>query len=155
MRGRNMTEDLILGAPVQAAPKSAPLPDGIGLTLEQAKEIISKQNKVILADDEPVLMGVTLCNAYLAEIEKLHERHSSGLSRLMAEKTSTYVSGVQATVAQLSESLSSASVEGIRKVFEDHSARLHAFRMNVSWVAAIVAVSALLNVAVFVLGRWR
>ena len=140
--------------PVQVTPQGeALLPDGIGLSLEQAQALISKSNGVILANNEPALMGITICNAYLTEIEKLHSRHSAGLARLMAEKTDAYVSGVHSAVGQLSESLSSASVEGIRKVFDDHAARLNAFKNNTAWLAAIVAVSALVNVAVFVLMR--
>lgn len=147
-------EPATTAAPVQALPQGeALLPDGIGLSLEQAQALISKCNGVILANNEPALMGITICNAYLTEIEKLHSRHSAGLARLMAEKTDAYVSGVQTVVGQLSESLSSASVEGIRKVFDDHAARLHTFKNNTAWLAAIVAVSALVNVAVFVLMR--
>lgn len=127
------------------------LPDGIGLNLEQAKTLISQSSGILLANDEPALMGITICNAYLGEVQKLHNRHQAGLSRLMAEKTDAYMAGVNAAVTQLSESLSSASVEGIRKVFEDHAARLNAFRTTVLWGAAIVSVSALVNVAVFVL----
>lgn len=73
----------------------------------------------------------------------------------MADKTNGYVSSVAAAVGQLMDSLSSASVEGIRKVFDDHAARLQAFKNSTTWLAAIVAVSALLNVAVFVLGGLR
>ena len=104
---------------------------------------------------EPALIGITICNAYLAEVEKLHARHASGLTRLMAEKTDAYVSGVQAAVSQLSESLSSASVEGIRKILDDHAAMLRTLKSNVYLAAAIVGVSALLNVAVFVLKAVR
>ena len=100
-------------------------------------------------------MGVTICNAYLAEVEKLHARHKDGLGRLMSDKTDAYISGVATAVAQLTDSLSSASVEGIRKVFDDHAARLQVFKNSTIWLAAIVAVSALLNVAVFVLGGLR
>lgn len=131
------------------------LPDGIGFTLEQAKALLAKDHKMILANDEPVLMGVTICNAYLAEVEKLHARHKDGLGRLMSDKTDAYISGVATAVAQLTDSLSSASVEGIRKVFDDHAARLQVFKNSTAWLAAIVAVSALLNVAVFVLGGLR
>ena len=77
------------------------------------------------------------------------------LGRLMSDKTDAYISGVATAVAQLTDSLSSASVEGIRKVFDDHAARLQVFKNSTIWLAAIVAVSALLNVAVFVLGGLR
>lgn len=142
--------------PAQAIPQGeAILPDGIGLSLEQAQALIVKSNAVVLANDEPALMGITLCNAYLGEIQKLHARHEKGLTRLMAEKTDAYVAGIQAGVEQLSKSLSSASVEGIRKVFDDHAARLNTFKNSTALLAAIVAVSALVNVAVFVLKAVR
>lgn len=144
--------------PAEAKPKKEPQPlppDGFGYTLEQAKALIAQHHKMILANDEPSLMGVTICNAYLSELEKLQARHRDGLSRLMTDKTDAYVSGVAAAVAQLTDSLSSASVEGIRKVFDDHAVRLQAFKNSTTWLAAIVGVSALLNVAIFVLKAVR
>ena len=163
MSQENLTPEIAERPAQQAAPQPEPkkpepepiLPDGIGFTLEQAKALLAKDHKMILANDEPVLMGVTICNAYLAEVEKLHARYKEGLGRLMADKTDAYVSGVQSAVAQLTDSLSSASVEGIRKVFDDHAARLQAFKTSTAWLAAIVTVSALLNVAVFVLKAVR
>jgi len=135
--------------------KEALLPDGIGFTLEQAKALISNQCNVSLGNDEPALMGITICNAYLGEMQKLHARHREGLAQVMAEKTSAYVAGVNAAIEQLSTSLSSASVEGIRKVFDDHAATLKSFKYAVYWAAAIVSVSALLNVALFFLRSMR
>lgn len=129
--------------------------DGIGLTLEQVQDLLAKTHKKVVDYHDPILMVVTMLNAHLTEVEKLHARHKEGLSRLMADKTDGYVSGVAAAVGQLTDSLSSASVEGIRKVFDDHAARLQTLKSNTTWLAAIVAVSALLNVAVFVLGGLR
>lgn len=84
-------EPATTAAPVQAPPQGeALLPDGIGLSLEQAQALISKSNGVILANNKPALMGITICNAYLTEIEKLHFRHSAGLARLMAKKADAY-----------------------------------------------------------------
>jgi hypothetical protein len=131
--------------------KEALLPDGIGLNLEQAKMLISNQCGIKLGNDDPALMGITICNAYLGEIQKLHNRHKEGLALLMAEKTDAYAVKVNSAVEQLSTSLSSASVEGIRNIFNDHAATLNSFKKAVAWAAAIVSVSALLNVAVFVL----
>lgn len=128
------------------------IPDGIGLTLEQVQSLLAQTHKKIVDYHDPILMVVTMLNAHLTEVEKLHARHKEGLGRLMTDKTDGYVSGVAAAVGQLTDSLSSASVEGIRKVFDDHAARLQAFKNSTTWLAAIVAVSALLNVAVFVLG---
>lgn len=142
--------------PALATPMGEPLlPDGIGLSLEQAQALMSKAHKIVLANDEPALLTVTIFNAYLGEMAKLQARHEKGLTRLMAEKTDAYVSGVKAATDQLAESLSSASVEGIRKIFDDHAARLNSFKSNVHLATLIVGLSALLNVAVFILRAVR
>ena len=142
-------------AVAQQPEKKPLLPDGIGISLEQAKALIAEHNKIVVANDEPALIELTILNAYLGEVQKLHARHENGLSRLMAEKTDAYVSRVNVAVEQLSASLSSASVEGIRKVFDDHAATLTAFKHAVYAAAAIVTVSALLNVAIFFLRGMR
>lgn len=142
-------------APGTQAEVKTTLPDGIGLSLEQVQRMLVKTHKTVVDDHDPILMVVTILNAHLTEVDKLQARHKEGLARLMADKTDAYVSGVQAAVAQLTDSLSSASVEGIRKVFDEHAAKLKLFKSNITWLAAIVAVSALLNVAVFVLGGLR
>lgn len=142
-------------APAAPSESESLLPDGAGLSLEQVRALIAKVHEAVVDKSDPILMLVTMLNAHLAEVEKLQIRHEKGLTKLMAEKTDAYVSGVQGAVGQVTDSLSSASVEGIRKVFDDHAARLHAFKNNTAWLAAIVAVSALVNVAVFVLGGLR
>jgi len=131
------------------------LPDGIGMSLEQVRALLAHTHEAVIHKGDSILMVVTILNAHLAELEKLQARHEKGLTRIMAEKTDAYISGVKKGVAQLTDSLSSASVEGIRKVFDDHAARLQAFKNSTAWLAAIVGVSALLNVAVFVLGGLR
>ena len=131
------------------------LPDGLGMPLEQVRALLAHTHETVLDKADPILMVTTMLNAHLAEVEKLQARYKDGLGRLMVEKTDTYVSGVAAAVGQLTDSLSSASVEGIRKVFDDHATRLQNFKNSTAWLAAIVAVSALLNVAVFVLGGLR
>ena len=43
----------------------------------------------------------------------------------------------------------------LRKVFDDHAARLATFKSNVTLAAVVVGLSALLNVAVFILKAVR
>ena len=152
-----MSQEIVSADAAQSADAPTPLETelgnapGVGLTLEQIRSVVSKAHDVMLPKDDATLMIATILNAYLTEVDKLQARHEKGLTRLMAEKTDEYVSGVQAAVNQLSTSLSSASVEGIRKVFDEHAATLKTFRSNVYLAAVIVGMSALLNVAVFIL----
>ena len=73
---------------------SPALPDGIGLTLDDVRALLAKEHETIVPKDDPMLMIVTLLNAYLGEVDKLHARHGKALAALMAGKTDAYVKGV-------------------------------------------------------------
>ena len=145
--------------PVEDSVKMLPMEqnafDAIGLSLEQVRGLLAEKHGTVVDKADPILMVVTILNAHLTEVEKLQARHRTGLGKLMSEKTDAYVSGVQEAVAQLAEKLSSASVEGMRITFAEHTARLQLFQSSLIWLAAIVATSALLNVVVFVLRGLR
>jgi hypothetical protein len=126
-----------------------PLSDGIGLDLESVRILLAQKHETVVSADDPVLMLVTLHNAFLAEYEKLLDRHNKALTAMLAEKTDGYVSGVLAATQGLTKDLSAASIESIRTVLRDHGAVLAAFRNQLTWLSAIVAISAMVNVAVF------
>ena len=65
---------------------SPALPDGIGLTLDDVRALLAKEHETIVPKDDPMLMIVTLLNAYLGEVDKLHARHGKALAALMAGK---------------------------------------------------------------------
>lgn len=141
--------------PAPEAGKKALLPDGVGLRLEQVQALLATQHNTAVPKDDPILMVVTICNAFLGEVQALHQRHEAGLTKLMADKTDAYVRGIKEATAQLASGLSSASVEGFKTACKDHESRMAGFKSNLTWLAAIVAVSALVNVAACVLLGWR
>jgi len=128
------------------------LPDGVGLTLDEVRALLAAKNSVTVTPDDPILMMVTLLNAFLTEEEKLLERHRKALTAILADRTDGYVKAVEQTTASLSESLSNASLDEIKKIFQENGGTINRFRSNMIWLAAIVGTSALVNVAVFV---WR
>jgi hypothetical protein len=133
-----------------AAPETPP-----GMSVEDARALVAKEHGETIPANDPVLLIVTVMNACLGQMGDLHKRHEAGLSRLMADKTYGYVRGVKTATGQLAQSLSSASIEGLREVFREQDARLQAFRHKLSSLAALVAVSALVNAVVLVLMGWR
>lgn len=135
--------------------KPALLPDGVGLRLEQVQGMLVTLHNAAVPKDDPILMVVTICNAFLGEVQALHQRHEAGLTKLMADKTDAYVRGIKEATAQLAAGLSSASVEGIKTACKEHESRMAVLKSNLTWLAAIVAVSALVNVAALVLLGWR
>ena len=127
------------------------VPDGIGLDLESVRTLLAQKHATVVDPDDPVLMLVTLQNAFLAEYEKLIARHNKALTAMLAEKTDGYVSGVLSATKGLAKDFSAASVENIRTILQGHVAALTSFRQHLTWLAAIVAISALVNVTVFAL----
>lgn len=127
------------------------LPDGIGLTLDEVRSLLATKNSITVSPDDPILMMVTLLNAFLTEEEKLLDRHRKALTSILTDKTDIYIKAVEQTTASLSESISTSSVHEIKKIFQENGATMNRFRSNMVWLAAIVGISALVNVAVFVL----
>jgi hypothetical protein len=137
--------------PKPEIPAMPQLPDGIGLTLDEVRSLLATKNSITVSSDDPILMMVTLLNAFLTEEEKLLDRHRKALTSILTDKTDIYIKAVEQTTASLSESISTSSVHEIKKIFQENGATMIRFRSNMVWLAAIVGISALVNVAVFVL----
>lgn len=120
--------------------------DGIGLTFEEVDRKLLMLHKTSVTMNDPIMMLVTICNVFLEELRKLHNRHNQALTGVMAEQTAKYVDGVKATSEALGETLAHASVEAIRNIFDSHAQALQTSKINTRWCAAIVALSAFVNV---------
>ena len=127
------------------------LPDGIGLSIEEVRSHIAKVHETIVPKDDPILLLVTMLNLFLCELEKLQVRYGKGISKILSDKTDGYVQGVHAATDSLAQSLSDASIDAIRKMFSDHAAYLTAFKTSIAWMTALIVLSALINVTVFIL----
>ena len=133
-------------------PPMPELPDGIGLTIDGVRSLLATKNSVSVSPDDPILMMVTLLNAFLTEEEKLMDSHRKALTSILADRTDHYVQAVEQTTAHLGESLSNSSLSEIKKIFVEHDGTMNRFRSSITWLTAIIVTSALVNIAVFV---WR
>ena len=122
------------------------LPDGIGIDLDDIAVMLAMKHDTSVSRDDPVLMLVSICNSFLGEVEKLHKKHNEALTQIITARTQEYIAGVQETTDAFSKTISDASIEGIRQIFEEHASALQASKWNARWCALIVAVSALANV---------
>lgn len=127
------------------------LPDDRFLSYEEIRKLLAMKHDSTITRDDPVLMLVTICNAFLGEIQKLHDTHNGAMTTIITAKTKDYITSVKKTTDAFSETLSQASVEAVRKIFDQHSSTLKTSTSNTRWCALIVAVSALANVIVLAL----
>lgn len=127
------------------------LPDGIGLSVDDVSAMLHRQHGISVPKDDPLLMQVTILNAFLTEQERLQKRHEKALAAFMGTQTSTHVEAVRNSVGQLSETLSGVTVKGIQEAAKEFVADVSSLRTTLWLCAAIIGCSALVNVAVFVL----
>ncbi len=74
------------------------LSDGIGMSFDQVMADLAAQHKTIVSKDDPILMVVTILNAFLTEEEKLLDRHRRALTTILADRTDHYVQAVEQTI---------------------------------------------------------
>lgn len=121
------------------------MPDGIGISYEDLAVLFAMKNETAVAKNDPVLLVATICNAFLGKAKELHDRHNEALTHILTAKTQDYITSVKNTTDAFTETLSQASVDGVRKIFEEHASALHSAKWNARWCALIVAVSAVAN----------
>lgn len=142
----------------QSLPVSEPdqcLPDGFGLSVEDVRALLAQKHELAVPKDDPLLMMVTVLNAFLGAQSQLQKKHEKALSAFMGEQTATYVKGVEKSVSELQKTLSDVTINGIRDAASDFAATLSGFKSTLYLCTAIVSLSALVNVAIFVLQAVR
>lgn len=140
------------------APESPPapepdqcLPDGIGLSVEDVRVLLARKHDLAVPKDDPLLMMVTIQNAFLGAQAQLQKKHEKALAAFMGEQTTSYVKGVEKSVSELCDTLSGVTIKGIQGAASDFAASLGGFKATLYLCTAIMALSALVNVAVFIL----
>jgi hypothetical protein len=127
------------------------LPEDRFMSYRKVKKLLAMKHDSTIRLDDPMLMMVTICNVFIGELEKLHERHNDAMTAIITAKTREYVTSVKTTTDAFAATLSEASVEGIRKIFDQHSSAITESKNSARWCAIIVAISALANVIVLAL----
>lgn len=127
------------------APPAMPvLPEGIGLSLDEVRDLIEQRNHVRVEVDDPILVALTIANAHLTAVEKLHQLHRKALTELMSRETATHTESVAKNVAALSEKLSGVTVENIGHVVTQFQTALTSFRTTLFICTGLALFSALL-----------
>lgn len=127
-----------------APPDMPVLPEGIGLTLDEVRDLIEQRNHVRVDVDDPILVALTIANAHLTAVERLHQRHSKALTELMSKETATHTEAVAKNVETLSRQLSGVTVENIGHVVTQFQSALASFRTTLFICTGLALFSALL-----------
>lgn len=126
------------------------LPDGIGMNLDQVAALLAEKHKTIVSKDDPLLMVVTVMNAFLAQENALMDRHKQALTMVMADKSEGFMRAAQKAVEQTGEIFASATVESMKQAIQGHHKAMDEHRKTILWLSALITLSALINVLLFI-----
>jgi hypothetical protein len=126
--------------------------DGIGLDFESIRTLLAQKHGAVVEVDDPILMLVTLYNSFLGEYEKLLKRHNEALTAFLGEAGAQHLDAAREAAEAVTKGLSASSIGVIQEHLQGHRKDMASFQNNMVWLAAITAISAAVNVAVFV---WR
>ncbi len=136
---------------VENSKKVEEFPNGFGLSIEEVKAVLAKENKSIVPDDDPILLVVTILNCFLFENEKKEQKYQEALKKIYSEQSSSYVTELVGNLDNIKNLLENVSVDGLNKLHAENTQELANFKVSMMWATGIIALSAFINVAVFIL----
>lgn len=139
-----MPEEFACGAEAQpTAPEAQTQPvlsdDGIGISLEEARNLLAMKHQSIVSLDDPILMLVTLNNAFISQQEKLFGKYQEALKSLMSTELSNFTNETDKIMESVKSITASAVVEESQLQLE----RITRLRRDMIWLSAVAFVSAL------------
>lgn len=124
--------------------------DGIGISIEDAQKLLMKFHNTNIEKDEPMLMLVTLFNAFLFEQEKMEEKYLTALKKAYAQQMTLYLEKVAGATDTIKTSLQDVSLEALIKVNNTQTARMTDFKTHL-WIATgVCALSTIINIFLLV-----
>lgn len=130
--------------------KSPQTSDGIGLDLETIRTLLVQEHATSIEVDDPILMLVTICNAFLSEYEKLLKHHNEAMTAFLSEAGAQHLDSARQAAEVVTKGLSASSIGVIQEHLQGHRKAMASFQNKMTWLAVIVAISATVNVAAFV-----
>lgn len=134
---------------VEAAAQPVLSDEGIGLSLEDVKALLAMKHKMIIDADDPVLMMVTLHNAFLAEEQKLFSKHEKALKALMNAETSRHLTAIDG----LTEKVTAITAEGVSAAAEKQLTATTNLMRDIRWLGGGIILAALANAIVLFVGK--
>ena len=129
------------GASPEIQPEARPVlsDDGVGITLEEARNLLAIKHETVVGIDDPILMMVTLNNAFLSQQEKLFGQYQTALKSLMSTELNNFTAETDKIMEEIKSVTASAVVEEAQLQLE----RVTKLRRDMIWMSAVTVVSAL------------
>lgn len=131
-------------AETPSTPKVPHLPDEPGLSIKDIRRLLEEKHKTSLSKDDPVLMLVTICNAFLECGDNLIHEHTKVFRDILTDRTLAHEKAAKETIDGLAATLSQSSIVAVKEIFEKHDKALQTFKISLFWLTGLVVVVALI-----------
>ncbi len=125
---------------------------GVGMSIEEVQALLAKKNETIVDKDDPILLTVTILNAFLNESKTQQDKYMLALKGIYSEQVNDFLEKVEESTEKVEEKLKSVSTEGLIKIYERQNEKMYALQAQLRNSCIIIGVLVLLNIAVMV---WR
>ncbi|MFW5498437.1 MULTISPECIES: hypothetical protein [unclassified Maridesulfovibrio] len=123
-------------------------PDNAPLTIQSVRDLIAKEHNLLLDEDDPILVAVTINRAALDEYERLLQNHKQQLSEDMEEHVASFALEVRKSTNSLLSKAVKANIENCLSVINEHQGQMNNFLGSVRGLAIFAGVMFCLSIAV-------
>ncbi|MEP3246734.1 MAG: hypothetical protein ABJN40_22975 [Sneathiella sp.] len=81
------------------------------LSLQEAKDLIRKQANLIIDEDDPIMLSVILHQGFMADYEKLLNKHKEAVAQFMKHNAASWATEVNESLSALQEESVRASLD--------------------------------------------
>jgi|GEM_PF-5068270 hypothetical protein len=123
-------------------PKNAPL------TIQSVRDLIAKEHNLLLDEDDPILVAVTMHRAALDEYDRLLQTHKQQFSKDMEEHVSSFALEVRKSTNSLLSKAVKANIDNCLSVINEHQGQMNNFLSSMKGLAILAGIFFGLSLAV-------
>lgn len=125
-------------------------PNNAPLTIQSVRDLIAKEHNLLLDENDPILMAVTMHRAALDEYDRLLQLHKLQLAEDMAGHVSSFAAEVRKSTNSLLSKAVKANIDNCLSVINAHQEQMDKFLGAIKGLALFAGVMFILSLAVAV-----
>ncbi|WP_432737287.1 hypothetical protein [Maridesulfovibrio sp. FT414] len=118
------------------------------LTIQSVRDLIAEQHKVLLDENDPILMAVTMHRAALDEYDRLLQENRRLLSEDMSEHVCAFSAEVRKSTNSLLSKAVKASIDNCLAEISEHQKQMSSFLGSIRSMAILAGMTLGLSIAV-------
>lgn len=117
------------------------------LTIQKVRDLIAEKHNVLLDENDPILLAVTMHRAFLDEYESMLTTHAEFMEADMQNKLSSFATEVRKSTNVLLSKAVKANIENCMAEISEHKKSMTEFLSSIKSWAIVAGVMLTLSIA--------